>query len=390
MHFFLSTPARWLVVFLLAATLAARGVLAENSWEQAPLGYSVELPRDHGSHGKQKVEWWYFTGNLRAEGAPATAKPQFGYQLTFFRIGVKTAADQQNPSAWAVKDLHMCHFAISDLETGKYHFTQRMDRAGPGLCGTAPAELHVWHGDWSARQGPGTDAAPIRLLAAEKGFSLDLTLVNRLAPLLHGEQGYSRKGSLPGNASIYYSLTRLVTSGQVKLGEQEYRVTGESWMDHEFGTSFLEPGTKGWDWFSLHLDDGSDLMLFQLRKGPDAEVAEAHAAGTLRKADGTVIKLGPKDFTLTPGRRWVSPSTKAEYPLEWQISLPGHGIILTTQTRLDGQEMKGNRGPSYWEGSISAAGTIGSAKTEQKLTGTGYLEMTGYGGPGMSQFFSTK
>jgi predicted secreted hydrolase len=346
--------------------------LAEPRWEQAPLGYGVALPKDHGAHAQQRIEWWYFTGNLRTEDGR-----ELGYQLTFFRIGVQV--EPVNPSPWAVRDLHMVHFAVSDLAGGKYYSAQRLDRSGPGLCGAAADGLHVWHEQWVAEALPD---GSIRLAADEPGFALELNLALAGPLLLHGEAGYSKKGSQEGNASIYYSLTRLKSTGRVRLGSAWQAVTGLSWMDHEFGTSFLEKGQKGWDWFSLHLDDGSDVMLFQLRQ--EAAGGVQHSAGTLRRADGRVVSLRSGEFSLTSSQPWKSAVTGAEYPLEWKISIPSQKLTLTATTPLREQEMAGKGGPSYWEGAIRATGAVGTAAVK----GSGYLEMTGYGGQGMGQFFA--
>jgi predicted secreted hydrolase len=364
--------ARWIVLLL----WCWGHLLAMEEWAPAPNPPRLAFPKDHGSHPQQKIEWWYFTGNLSDEAGKG-----YGYQLTFFRIGVDPKP--VNPSAWTVRDLHMAHFAVTDLATGRYYSAQRLERAGPGLSGAAQDQLHVWNGTWSAKMN---EEGSIQLQAATYGkaedFALELDLRAARPMLLHGEQGYSRKGVQPGNASIYYSYTRLASTGKLRIGSQERKVSGQSWMDHEYGTSFLEPGQTGWDWFSLQLSDGSDLMLFQIRQANPA--VPPMLSGTLLEPDGSVVSLGPQDFKLTSSQPWKSPHTGANYPLKWELAIPKSQLELTVTTTVSDQEMRGEQaGPSYWEGAVQASGM----RLGKSITGKGYLEMTGYTGGSMRQFF---
>ena len=225
------------------------------AWKEAAPSRRITLPADHASHPEYKLEWWYYTGNLDGGGG------RFGYQLTFFRIGVDPAP--ANPSRWAVRDLYMTHLALSDVNGHKYQFTERMNRSGPGWAGAETNRYHVWNETWQAT----IDAGGVHHLQAQTpAFAIDLHLEEKRPPVLHGEHGYSRKGAAPGNASHYYSLTRMPTHGTITVDGRAIEITGLSWMDHEFGTSFLEPEQIGWDWFSIQLDDGRDLMIFQLRR----------------------------------------------------------------------------------------------------------------------------
>ncbi len=343
-----------------------------DAWQQAPVDYALHFPEDHGSHATQRIEWWYFTGNVAAADGQA-----FGYQLTFFRIGTEFAP--ANPSVWAVRDLHLAHFAISDLTAGKYHCAQRLARSGPGLAGAMADQLQVWNGTWRAEWQDGK----ISLTAQEnEAFSMHLTLATDGPLVAHGDDGYSRKGQQSGNASIYYSFPRMATTGEMQLGEQRWSVTGQSWMDHEFGTSFLELGQTGWDWFAMQMDDGAELMLFQIRN--ILPHTPPNLSGTWIAADGTATKLSADQIQLTATEPWKSPNTGAAYPLHWEINLPSQHLILKVTTPLAGQEMHGPAaGPSYWEGAVVAAGT----RNGQPMRGKGYLEMTGYA-VGMASFFS--
>ncbi|WP_176159409.1 lipocalin-like domain-containing protein [Prosthecobacter debontii] len=340
-------------------------------WKPAVPGYQYQFPRDHGQHPEHKIEWWYFTGNLQGDQGN-----KLGYQLTFFRIGAVNVPQVKSP--WALRDVWMAHFAISDLSGQKYRCGDRLNREGPGLAGAN--EKRVWNEDWQCTM---TSEGAFHLQAKDRDFALDLTLQSGKPAVIHGQDGISQKGVTPGNASHYYSLTRMPTQGEVVLGTKRFSVSGESWMDHEFGTSFLEPGTVGWDWFSIQLDDGHELMLFQLRGGS----ADQSSAGTIIDPRGQVTSLNAEDFQLTPGAVWTSPGG-ARYPVEWQISIPKNGIQLHSRTRLQDQEFQSEATPGlgYWEGAVEYGGEVQG----KPVQGRGYLEMTGYSGKSMSLWFGQK
>ena len=239
--------------------------------------------------------------------------------------------------------------------------------------------LDVWNGDWRASLAAGL----YRLRAVDGSFGVDLRLESGRGPTLHGENGFSRKGPSAGNASQYYSLTRMPTTGRVRLDDEWLDVAGASWMDHEFGTTFLEPGQAGWDWFSLQLDDGAELMVFQLRR-TDGGPAE-HSAGTWVDADGAAAPLGRDDVRLVPGRRWASPASGAAYPVEWRVEVPARRARFEVAAALDAQEMDtaASTGVTYWEGAVTVTGRVG----DRPVRGRGYLEMTGYAGRPMSEVF---
>ncbi len=343
---------------------------ARTDWAPADPAYRIALPRDHGSHPQHKIEWWYYTGNLEdASGR------RFGYQLTFFRVGIDPSP--ANPSRWAVRDLYMAHFAVTDVGGQRYRFADRLNRAGIGWAGAESGTLHVVNDDWSATLAP----EGAHLLRARDGdVAIDLSLAPGKPVVLHGREGYSQKGSATGNASHYYSLTRMPTRGTITLGQTVFQVRGDSWMDHEFGSSFLEPGQQGWDWFSIQLDDRSELMLFQIRRTDGAR--DAHASGTVVAPDGRTRALSASEFTLVAGERWTSPTSGASYPISWRIAVPGLRLDLQARAAMAGQELHtaASTGVTYWEGAIDLSGT----RDGRPLHGRGYLEMTGYTGAPMS------
>ena len=359
-------------VAALLAGLQGAGGAQETEWRRARRDRALELPRDHASHPDYRIEWWYYTGNLAADDGR-----RFGYQLTFFRVGVD--ARPANPSRWAVRDLYMAHLAVTDVDSGRHLTAERLNRSGVGWAGAATDTLDVWNAGWRVA----LEGTAHRLRAREDpdGFGVDLRLVPVKPPVAHGSGGYSRKGAQPGTALHYYSLTRLETRGRLFVDGAAVDVEGLSWMDHEFGTSFLEPSQQGWDWFSLQLDDRTELMVFVLRRR-DGSI-DPHSAGTLVDEHGQPTPLAAGDFRLVPGRRWSSPASGADYPVEWRVEVPSAGLALDVRAVVDGQELRTGEstGVTYWEGAVTAAGTRGG----RPLRGRGYLEMTGYSGPPMSE-----
>jgi predicted secreted hydrolase len=350
-------------------------------WREAAPGYGFAFPRDHAAHSDTRIEWWYYTGNLETK-----AGRRFGYQLTFFRVGV--ARGQANPSRWALRDLYMAHFAISDIDQRSFDSFERINRAGVGWAGAdapredAPGEdarnlksVRVWNEDWETR----IEGASHTLHAAEDNWSLDLTLRPSKPEVIHGENGISPKGSSHGNASHYYSLTRLESSGRLMVEGETFEVAGLSWMDHEFGTSFLESDQVGWDWFSIQLEDGRDLMLFEIRRR-DGSI-DPQSSGTLIEAGGATTHIGHGEFSLTPGEIWRSPDSGASYPIAWRLELPRLAIRLNVRASFEDQELRASEdaGVTYWEGSVLGQGVSG----DNEIRGRGYLEMTGYAGQSM-------
>ena len=346
--------------------------IERSPWRSADPSYVLAFPRDHAAHPDYRIEWWYYTGNLEAAGGR-----RFGYQVTFFRAGIDRRPI--NPSRWAIRDLHMAHLAVTDVARGEHGVAERLNRAGIGWAGADPETLRVWNDGWSLAV---EDDGAHRLVAASDDgrLAVDLRLDATAPPVLHGRDGYSRKGAEPGNASHYYSLTRLPTAGRLTVGGESFDVTGASWMDHEFGSSFLEPAQAGWDWFSIQLDDGTDLMLYTMRRLDGS--ADPWSSGTVVTPAG-VTRLRAEEYRLVPGRRWTSPESGAAYPVAWRVVIPSLDVDLRAEAAVDAQELRTDRstGVTYWEGSIDVRGRRAGAE----VAGRGYLEMTGYAGPPLSR-----
>jgi predicted secreted hydrolase len=331
----------------------------------------LRFPADHGPHPDYQTEWWYYTGNLEtADGR------HFGYQLTFFRRAL-TPADRRTarPSNWATEQVYMAHFAVTDVAGGGYHAFERFSRGAAGLAGAQAAPYRAWLEDWRVEE---TAPDVYRMQAAAGDLWLELQLTDTKAPILQGDRGYSQKGPEPGNASYYYSLTRLASTGTVRVEGKSYAVSGWSWMDHEFSTSALAPDQVGWDWFALQLDDGSELMLFQIRKANGR--VDPFSAGTLIEADGTTRRLDRDDFTIWVEDEWRSPHSGADYPARWTVTVPSADLALEIEPYLADQELTVSY--AYWEGAVRLWGQ----RAGEALNGDGYVELTGYAGSMQGHF----
>jgi predicted secreted hydrolase len=351
----------------LSAAQATRAESGKPRFDVAKPGYRYQFPRDHFSHPNFQTEWWYYTGNLRT-----AAGRRFGFELTFFRQGLARPAERAN--SWVIDDLYLAHFAVTDVEGKRFLHTERLNRAGPGIAGASAETGRIWNGNWEVRW----DGESQRLRAVAEGFSADLTLTPRKPPVIHGKDGISRKAAGEGRASHYISFTRMETAGALVIDGQGHEVTGLSWMDHEFFTHQLEDEQAGWDWFSIQLEDGSDLMLFRLRRKDGSP--DPFSAGTYVDPQGRSRHLSAAEFVLEPaGATWLSPKTGARYPTRWNVRVPSLGLELTASTPLESQELSGPKRltPTYWEGLIDLTGT----REGKTIRGTGYLEMTGYDRP---------
>ncbi|MEA2693401.1 MAG: hypothetical protein QOJ16_2788 [Acidobacteriota bacterium] len=347
--------------------LRARLSVAESLRGTGPEGFAQALtprafhfPEDHGPHPEFRTEWWYYTGNLAtAEGR------RFGFQLTFFRNALSPHPPER-ASRWATNQVYLAHFTLTDVEAGRFRSFERLERGAVGLAGAQASPFRVWLGDWASAGPEGRETAtPIRLTASDGGTAIDLTLQAGKPPVLEGDHGLSRKGTEPGQASYYYSLPRMPAAGTVRSGGTSYAVSGLAWMDREWSTSSLSPDQVGWDWFSLQLADGRELMLYRLRRKDGS--ADPASSGTLIAADGSSRPLGSTDVKLDTAGAWTSPRSGARYPARFHLRLPALGLDLDVRPLLADQEL--DTSFRYWEGAVAVTGTV---------AGSGYVELTGY------------
>lgn len=342
---------------------------AQEGYARAVEPAAFVWPDDHGPHPEYQTEWWYFTGNLADE-----AGDEYGYQLTFFRNSLTPDAPER-ASDWGTNQVYMAHFAVSDAAGETHPDFERFSRGSAGLAGvTLDPTWSVWLEDWRVEiVEPGVyamSASDVDETGAQVG--IDFTLRETREPVLHGDQGLSQKGPEEGNASYYYSLIGLDTTGQLTIGGRTLDVDGISWMDHEYGTSALSADAVGWDWFSVQLDNGMALMLAQVRTRDGGRLPEFES--TLVYADGEQLSIGADDYELEALDEWTSDATNIRYPSGWRIAIPAHGLELELVPLLRDQEMTG--GYVYWEGAVQASGSVDG----EEVNGRGYVELTGYGG----------
>jgi predicted secreted hydrolase len=321
------------------------------------------FPADHGPHLEYRTEWWYYTGNVGTADGRA-----FGFQLTFFRFALVPGA-RPRASAWGTTQVYLAHFAVTDVAGARFHAADRMSRGALGLAGATAAPFRVWLEDWAAAGGA-PDAFPLRLRAATDAVAIDLVLTSAKPPVLQGERGLSRKSAEPGNASYYYSLTRLPARGTIRIGGTAFTVQGLAWMDREWSTSALAPDQVGWDWFALQLDDRREVMLYRLRRR-DGSI-EPVSAGSLVEADGAARSLSAAVMPVEVTGHWTSPRSGARYPAGWRLAIPGADLALDITPRLADQEL--DLGLRYWEGAVRVRGTAAG----RPVSGSGYVELTGY------------
>ncbi len=323
-------------------------------------GITLRFPADHGAHPQFRTEWWYVTGWLRtADGK------DLGFQVTFFRT--RPQVDARNTSRFAASQVMFAHAALSDPENGRLLHDQRAARQGFGLASARVGDGDVAIRNWRLqRMSDGRWQARV----AADGFALSLALQPTQPVLLQGQQGYSRKGPLPQQASYYYSIPHLRVSGQVRRGDRTVAVTGEAWLDREWSSNYLAPAAQGWDWTGLNFDDGSALMAFRIRRPGGGTL---WAGGALRRADGKTIVLEPRDVSFTTVSTWRSKATGAVYPVMQDVSIRVGGRIEHWRLAplFAAQELDARRSglPVYWEGAVRTRG------------GRGYLELTGYDRP---------
>ena len=324
------------------------------------------FPADHGPHPDFRTEWWYYTGNLTAARGR-----HVGFELTFFRTALVPPSERvARGSAWASDQVYLAHFAVTDTGGARFRAWSRTSRGAQGLAGARAEPFRIWLEDWSV-SGEGSAALPMTLTATADDVTVSLTLDSVKPPVLHGDRGLSRKGPEPGNASFYYSLTRMPARGVVHIGRETLAVVGQAWMDREWSTSALGTDLAGWDWWAIQLDDGRELMFYQLRRR-DGTV-DPWSAGTLVDARGGTRAVRREDLQVEVLGRWRSPASRVRYPSGWRLTLARENLALEVSPRLADQELRVDT--RYWEGAVAVSGTAAG----QPITGQGYVELVGYG-----------
>jgi predicted secreted hydrolase len=373
------------------ATISAAQALSGSDTEgftQALAPREFVFPGDHGAHPGFKTEWWYYTGNLFTEEGR-----QFGYQFTIFRNQLSPSdadfarINQEEPvsmnpeeegardSEWSTNQLYLAHFAISDVSKKDHVFDERYSRGTAGLAGASVDPYRIWLEDWEITRVKDSKASDERFqmrIKAEmsNGTALDIVLKPQKPLVLQGEEGYDKKGGEDGNASYYISFTRMQTEGLLKKEGESLAVSGLSWMDHEWSTSALDSGQTGWDWFSIQLSNGYELMYYQIRN-IDPDLAP-QTTGSLVTPNGQKRDLDQGEVRLEVLEYWASPHTGARYPVQWTLAIPSEELEMDVTTVFDDQEMTVS--VQYYEGALQVSGKF----RDEAIDGNGYIEMTGY------------
>lgn len=322
------------------------------------------FPADHGPHPEYRNEWWYITGNLEGDSGR-----RFGFELTIFRFALAPTYEATG-SAWRTNQIYIAHLALTDAANERFLVAERYSRGALGLAGAAAAPFRVWIDDWEIAER--NEAGPRerwRIVAEDEDFALSLDLDALKAPVLNGDEGLSQKSDEPGNASYYYSITRLDTSGEVRLDGERFEVSGTSWLDREWSSSALADDQEGWDWFALQLDDGSELMYYNIRL--DDGSRDPNSGGTLTDAAGLATKIGSDDVELDVLDAWSSPEG-GRYPSRWRLRIPSRDIDVEVVPVMADQELFTT--VRYWEGAVNVSGTAAGGP----VRGVGYVELTGY------------
>ena len=351
---------------LLIALIAVMLLTSGFTYQLALPGRTLRFPADHYSHPDFKTEWWYYTGHLDTQSGK-----RFGYQVTFFRFGLR---DRQTDSKEAplFHELYMAHFALSDIGAKKFTFRERIKRSYSDIAGAATDRFRVWNEDWKVEGDEKNHVIHVN----DRGTQLQLRLRSLKAPVLHGQNGLSQKGEGEGRASYYYSLSRMQTEGELTVNGKNEKVYGLTWMDHEFGSNQLREDQVGWDWFSIQLDNQSELMLYLMRRKDGS--MDPYSSGTLVRADGVSKNLALKDYRIEVLQRWKSPASGATYPMKWKVTIPSEATELEITSAFPEQELITKRSTrvTYWEGAVQIRGTARG----RPVSGNGYVEMTGYAG----------
>lgn len=313
-------------------------------------GRVFSFPADHGPHDGFRIEWWYVTANLKdAQGQ------EFGVQWTLFRSALKAAPEV---AGWANQTIWLGHAAVTSATV--HHAAERYARGGVGQAGVSVAPFNAWIDDWHFSSQGADPLADVQLSARDKAFGYQLRLTSSRPLVLQGDKGFSQK-SEQGQASYYYSQPFFQASGSLDIDGKTYQVSGPAWLDREWSSQPLTANQTGWDWFSLHLDSGEQVMLYRMRN----KLGEPYLTGTWIDAQGQTQPLHADDIRLTP--QDTAKVAGRQMPVRWSIKIPGKHLDITLDA-LNPNAWMDLRIP-YWEGPVQLSGSH---------AGQGYLEMTGY------------
>ena len=328
----------------------------------------VKLPRDLYAHHNAQTEWWYYTGHAETDSGK-----KFGFELVFFKRRTDLDKFSFVPVRIFGNPIYFAHFAITDIDGKKFRYAHRKSSNGWFDFPASASEdhFHLRLGDWSLRESHGT-----HILRATVGDDVvfEANLKPTKKPILNGSEKNGVSFKDEGQASRYFSYTRMEMEGDIIWNGETEHFSGSAWMDREFGTWTATEKQKGWDWFSVQLNDETELMCYQLRDSLNA--VSIYSSGVFVRKDGEYTPLANEDFTIEPTGFWRSPHTKATYPSGWKVKVPKFELDLTVKPVIEDQEID-SRGTTmiiYWEGACVVEGKAG----ENDVQGRAYVELVGY------------
>jgi predicted secreted hydrolase len=364
-----------LLAFFGCANAAEIPVTTAEGYAIPQFGKQFIFPRDHGSHPDFAIEWWYITGHLFA-----TNDAQFGFQATFFRRALTppSATNNSISAAFGNDQIYLAHMALVNKNTGEFRFQEKLNRDGWDASSSTNT-LDVRNGNWSLRLAPPKkDSSEIIELQASVGADITfaLNLIPKTPLVIFGTNGVSRKAADASASSHYLTFPRLSATGTLTLVETNLAVTGEAWMDHEFSSSQLGAGQVGWDWLSLQLFDGCELMAYRMRRSDGS--TDSFSTVAWIDAAGQVRQIGQDQFQWAVLKQWRSRKTGANYPAQMRLDAAnpatGRTESFIVQPFVADQELTGKiGGVGYWEGACRVL------DENKKDIGRAYMELTGYG-----------
>jgi predicted secreted hydrolase len=328
----------------------------------------VELPRDLYAHSEAQTEWWYYTGHMRTRSGR-----RFGFELVFFKRRTDLDRFGVVPLRLIGNPLYLAHFAITDESRASFRYAHRKSTGGMlDLPAQASEERYYLKlGNWTVRE---TNGAHVLRATLGDDLIFEATLKNLKPAALNGHEGVGVSFKDEGEASRYFSFTRMDATGDITWHGETEHFTGSAWMDREFGTWRTTENQKGWDWFSIQLSTGAEVMVYHLR---NSHGQPSHfSSGTYVDTAGHWTHLTREDFALETTGHWQSPQTKANYPSGWRLRVPRFGIDVTVAPVMKDQELdtRGTTMIVYWEGACAVRGRHGNEQTD----GRAYVELVGY------------
>jgi len=358
-----------LVLILIAAFGFGCAKKVQYAIPDAQIG--VSLPKDMYAHPDYRTEWWYYTGILET-----TDGRMFGFELVFFKRCTDADTVMGVPAWWYSNPGHIAHFAITDISGRKFIYTERRERdyvtCRRGRAGAREDMLWVWNRDWYVKQLGDKQY----LYAKMTGYELSLVLTPQKPPVLHGRNGYFQKAE-GAHATYYISFTRLQARGTLTIDGVPHEVSGLAWNDHEYGSYQLSKQQAGWDWFSIQLDNGHEVMFYLLRRLDGSY--DPFSRAVLIKPDGSTEEVFLNEIRFEKRSFWESGRTEARYPVSWKLEVKRWGLELEVEPYLEFCELLTPRSTrvAYWEGPVKVDGKLAG----KPVSGRGYMELCGYERP---------